>query len=101
MAKLAKTVFVTDPERAGVSVRLDAGQEVPEHLESAVTNPDAWEDGKPPAAAKKAAAEEHTESTPEPSPTSDDSEDTKPAAKRAATKPARGRKSAADEGSSD
>ena len=100
MAKLAKTVFVTDPERAGVSVRLDAGQEVPEHLESAVTNPDAWEDGKLPTAAKKA-AEEQTESTPEPSPTSDDSEDTKPAAKRAANRPARGRKSVADEGSSD
>ncbi|MFE1767193.1 hypothetical protein ACFW81_23620 [Streptomyces angustmyceticus] len=93
MAKLAKTVWVTDPERAGVSVRLDAGQEVPEHLESAVTNPDAWEDGKLPAAAKKA-TEEDTQ--PEPSPTSDEGD--KPAAKRAATKPARGRKSAADEG---
>lgn len=92
MAKLAKTVFVTDPERAGVSVRLDAGQEVPEHLVSAVTNPDAWEDGKPPAAAK--APEEH----PKPEPSSDDDEGDKPAAKRAATKPARGRKSTADEG---
>jgi len=97
MAKLAKTVFVTDPERAGVSVRLDAGQEVPEHLESAVTNPDAWEDGKLPTAAKKAAAEDQP--TPEPSPDGDG--DDKPAAKRAATRPARGRKSVADEGSSD
>ncbi|PBC72252.1 MULTISPECIES: hypothetical protein [unclassified Streptomyces] len=95
MAKLAKTVFVTDPERAGVSVRLDAGQEVPEHLESAVTNPDAWEDGKLPAAAAKAAAEEQRK--PEPSP--DDDGDDKPAAKKtAANRPARGRKSAADEG---
>jgi len=94
MAKLAKTVFVTDPERAGVSVRLDAGQEVPDHLESAVTNPDAWEDGKLPTAAKKPAEEQ-----PKPEPSPDGDEGDKPAAKKtAANRPARGRKSAADEG---
>ncbi|MFJ6608225.1 hypothetical protein [Streptomyces lydicus] len=98
MAKLAKTVFIKDPDHTGAVLRIDAGQEVPKDLEVAVTNEDAWEDGKPPAAAKKAAEEQ---STPEPSSTSDDSEDTKPAAKRAANRPARGRKSAADEGSSD
>jgi len=96
MSRLAKTVFVTDPDHRGVVLRLDAGQEVPKNLEAAVTNEDAWEDGKPPAAAKQAAAEE--QSPPEPSPTSDEDEDTKPAAKRAATRPARGRKSAASEG---
>lgn len=94
MAKLAKTVFVKDPDHPGTVLRLDAGQEVPKDLEDAVTNEDAWEDGKLPAAAKKA-AEEDTQ--PEPSPTSDEGD--KPAAKRAATKPARGRKSA-DEGDS-
>lgn len=98
MSRLAKTVFVQDPDHPGVVLRLDAGQEVPKNLESAVTNEDAWEDGKLPAAAKKAA---ESESTPEPSPDSDEGEDTKPAAKRAANRPARGRKSVADEGSSD
>ncbi|MFI0156223.1 hypothetical protein [Streptomyces lydicus] len=95
MAKLAKTVFVADPDRSGVTVRLDAGQEVPEHLEAAVTNEDAWEDGKLPTPAKKAAEEQ---SKPAPSPAGDDEGD-KPAAKRAANRPARGRKSA-DEGDS-
>lgn len=92
MAKLAKTVFVADPDHTGVSLRLDAGQEVPEHLQAAVTNEDAWEDGKLPTAAKKAAEE----SKPEPSPEGDEGD--RPAAKRAANRPARGRKSAADEG---
>ena len=97
MAKLAKTVFVKDPDHPGVVLQLDAGQEVPKNLEAAVTNEDAWEDGKPPAAAKKAAAED-PESTPEPSPDSDKDEDTKPATakKAAATRPARGRKSAGE-----
>ncbi|MEU7435742.1 hypothetical protein AB0B07_33615 [Streptomyces sioyaensis] len=94
MAKLAHTVFVADPDHHGVTLRLDAGQEVPEHLQAAVTNEDAWEDGKLPAAAKKAAEEQ---STPEPSPEGDEGD--KPAAKKtAANRPARGRKSAADEG---
>lgn len=84
MATLSRTVFVTDPDRAGTSIRLDAGQEVPAHLEHLVTNPDAWEDSEPPTAAKKAAAG----ADPDPA----DSADTKTAVKKTATTPARGRK---------
>ncbi|MFD8516593.1 hypothetical protein ACFV27_37315 [Streptomyces antimycoticus] len=98
MAILAKTVFVRDPDRHR-DVMLAAGEEPEPRLAALVTNPEAWEDGKLPAAAKKAATEERTEPSAEPG--KDDDEGTKPAAtKKAAARPARGRKSAADEGSS-
>jgi hypothetical protein len=90
MAKLVKAVFVKDPDRHR-TVLLHPGEEPEPRLAALVTNPDAWEDGKPPATG-----------TPEQERGSDDS---KPAAKktaaskRAASKPARGR-DAADEGSS-
>jgi hypothetical protein len=88
MAKLAATVHVKDP-RTHQMVQLDAGTEPEPELAALVTNPDAWEGGKLPAAATKTASDS----------TTDDDADTKTAAKRAVRKPARGR-SAADEGSS-
>lgn len=54
MAKLVSTVHVTDPDRPGTSILLEAGQSVPGNLAGQITNPDAWEDGKLPAAAKDA-----------------------------------------------
>ncbi|MGY5127282.1 hypothetical protein [Streptomyces nigrescens] len=93
-ARLVATTHVVDPETHQMTV-LPEGSEPAPHLAALVTNPACWEDGKLPTAAKQAAAEE--QSTPEPSPEGD--EDTKPAAKKtAAHRPARGRKSAADEG---
>ncbi|TXS68945.1 hypothetical protein [Streptomyces sp. sk2.1] len=88
-ARLAATVYVTDPD-THQTVRLDEGSEPDTRLAALITNPAAWEDGTLPAAAKQAA--ESSDPTGE-----DDDADTKPAAKRAARKPARGR-TAADEG---
>lgn len=93
MAKLAATVHVRDP-RTHQMVQLDAGTEPEPELAALVRNPDAWEGGKLPAAAKKAADTSAS--------SSDDSEDDgdKPAARKtAARKPARGR-NAAGEGAS-
>ncbi|GHB14103.1 hypothetical protein GCM10018777_56230 [Streptomyces albogriseolus] len=92
MAKLVQAVFVRDPDRHA-TVLLLPGEEPEPRLAALVTNPEAWEGGKLPTSAKS------TDTT-----TSSDSEDgngdgDKPAAKRTARKPARGR-SAADEGSS-
>jgi hypothetical protein len=95
-ARLVATTHVVDPETHQMTV-LPAGSEPAPHLAALVPNPACWEGGKLPAAAKKTAEEQLT-SEPEPSPEGDAGDDTKPAAKRAATKPARGRKSAADEG---
>lgn len=81
--KLTASVYVTDPDTSQ-TVILDAGSTPEPRLAALVTNPDAWEDGKPPAAAAK-----DTSEVAEP----------KLAAKRAARKPARGR-DAADEGDS-
>lgn len=88
MAKLAKAVFVKDPDR-NATVLLLPGEEPEPRLAELVTSPDAWEDGKPPAAATKSAAAS----------SSNEDDGDKPAAKRAARKPARGR-NAADEGDS-
>ncbi|MGW7636094.1 hypothetical protein [Streptomyces decoyicus] len=94
MAKLVRAVFVRDPAKHR-DILLHPGEEPAAEYAALVTNPDAWEDGKLPTTAKKAAAEEQT--TPEPSPEGDEGD--KPAAKKtAANRPARGRKSAADEG---
>lgn len=83
-ARLAATVYVTDPD-THQTVRLDEGSEPEARLAALVTNPAAWEDGKPDAAP--------AEETPE----GDDDADTKPAArKQAAKKPARGRTTAAE-----
>ena len=89
MAKLAATVYVTDPD-THQTVELEAGSEPEARLAALVTNPEAWEDGKPPttSGAKKTATK------------SEDDGGTETASKKAATSPARGRKSAADEGSS-
>lgn len=85
-ARLAATTHVLDPETHQMA-ELPAGSEPPPHLAALVTNPDCWEDGKLPAPATESAK--------------DDGEGTKPAAaKKAAARPARGRKSAADEGTS-
>jgi hypothetical protein len=89
MARLATDVHVKDP-KTRLMVHLRAGEEPAPEYAALVTNPDAWEGGKLPTAAKKTAD----------SSSSDDGDDgDKPAAKRAARKPARGR-SAADEGTS-
>lgn len=109
MAKLAKAVFVRDPDRHR-TVLLNAGEEPEPRLAALVTNPDAWEDGKLPQAAKEtqanAADSDSDGSKGEDS--SDDSGDAKkaeqPAKKTAARKTAatsrsRGR-DAADEGTS-
>lgn len=87
MARLVTDTFVKDPHTR-LMVHLRAGEEPAPEYAALVKNPDAWEDGKLPAAAKSASDSDK-----------DDDTDTKPAAKRAARKPARGR-DAADEGSS-
>lgn len=89
MAKLAATVFVRDP-RTHQMVQLDAGSEPEPELAALVTTPDAWEGGKLPSHAKSTASSSKDE---------DGDGGDKPAAKRTAKRPARGR-SAADEGSS-
>ncbi|MER6844846.1 hypothetical protein [Streptomyces platensis] len=94
MARLAATTHVLDPATHQMTV-LPEGTEPEPHLAALVTNPACWEDGKLPTAAKKAAQEQT-----EPEPPSDGDEGDKPATakKAAANRPARGRKSAADEG---
>jgi hypothetical protein len=56
MARLIKAVFVRDPERHR-TVLLNAGEEPEPRLAALVTNPDAWEDGKPPTEAKEPKAD--------------------------------------------
>lgn len=90
MARLATDVHVKDP-KTRLMVHLRAGEEPAPEYAALVTNPDAWEGGKLPTAAKKTAATSSSD---------EDSDGTKQAAKKtAARKPARGR-DAADEGSS-
>ncbi|MFE1949918.1 hypothetical protein ACFW9D_05550 [Streptomyces sp. NPDC059524] len=79
MARLVTDTFVKDPQTR-LMVHLRAGEEPAPELAALVKNPDVWEDGKAPAAASS-------------------EESDKPAAKRAAKKPATGR-AAADEGTS-
>jgi hypothetical protein len=90
--KLIANVHVMDP-RTHQMVQLEAGSEPEPELAALVTNPDAWEDGKLPTAAKKTAASSSS--------TDDgDGDGDKPAAKKsAARKPARGR-NVAEEGTS-
>lgn len=93
MAKLSKAVHVRDPKRHR-TVLLLPGEEPAPHLAALVTNPDCWEDGKAPGATVPAddAKPEETAAV-----TGDDSENTKPAARKtAAKKPARGRTAAAE-----
>jgi hypothetical protein len=114
MAELITAVFVTDPDRPGAAkVLFQPGDDVPERFWPRMTNPGLWKDGIAP-----------TPSTPEQEPgegegDSDDSEpsspgsgpeqlpqpeaepqpepEKKPAARKtAATKPASGRKAAAE-----
>jgi hypothetical protein len=91
MAKLAATVHVRDP-RTHQMVQLDAGTEPEPELAALVTNPDAWEGGKLPTAAKQTASSSTSTSD-------EDSGDKTAARKTSAKKPARGR-NAADEGTS-
>lgn len=90
MAKLAAAVHVRDPERHR-TVLLLPGEEPAPRLAALVTNPACWEGGKPPAGDDVA----HTP-PPDSEATADGDEDTKPAAKKAASRPARGRKAAAE-----
>jgi len=91
MARLATDVHVKDP-KTRLMVHLRAGEEpAPEYAEL-VTNPDAWEGGKLPTAAKSQADSSDED---------DDAQDDKPAAKRAARKPARGRNAAGEGASGD
>lgn len=89
MAKLAATVYITDPD-SHQTVALEAGSEPEPRLAALVPNPAAWEDNKPPTAAT-------TNTTPSPSGFEKDTGDEdKPAVKKTATSPARGRKAAAE-----
>jgi hypothetical protein len=107
MAQLASTVYVVDPETKQ-TVRLEPGTRPERRLAALVTNPVAWVDGKLPTAAKKAQASDgeqgngQDEGSGAASASDADAEGTKPAAakKTAAARPARGRRSAAEEGSS-
>ncbi|MFB7222463.1 hypothetical protein [Streptomyces sp. NPDC056227] len=84
MAKLAATVYVTDPD-TNQTVILEAGTSPEARLAALVTNPAAW-DGK---VSDTAPAE--------PEPEGDDDADTKQAARKTAAKrPARGRTTAAE-----
>lgn len=123
MAKLARAVFVRDPAKHQ-DILLRAGETPAPEYAVLVKNPACWEGGKLPAAVKKhlagnsegdgkgnddgAAAQDDAsgdaqvgsadDQPKEETPTGDDSEDTKPAARKtAARKPARGR-TTADEG---
>jgi len=123
MAKLARAVFVRDPAKHQ-DILLRAGETPAPEYAVLVKNPACWEGGKLPAAVKKhlagnseddgkgnddgAAAQDDAggdaqagsadDQPKEEKPTGDDSEDTKPAARKtAARKPARGR-TTADEG---
>ncbi|EFL29473.1 hypothetical protein SSOG_09187 [Streptomyces himastatinicus ATCC 53653] len=106
MTQLASTVYVQDPE-THQTVRLEPGTNPPSRLAALVTNPAAWVDGKLPTAAKKAQAGDGDQGNGQgdgsggASDSDADTEGTKPVAakKAAATRPARGRRSA-DEGGS-
>lgn len=45
MAKLARTVFLRDPEQG--PIRLEAGEEVPDRLAPLIPNPAAWSEEAP------------------------------------------------------
>lgn len=106
MAKLARAVFVRDPERHR-TVLLNAGEEPEPRLAALVTNPDAWEDGKLPEPAKKQAEEDASDTADngQDTPSEDSDKQAAPTAKKtaarktAATGRSRGR-DAADEGTS-
>ncbi|MGW5989556.1 hypothetical protein ACWFRT_13655 [Streptomyces anulatus] len=117
-AQLSRPVYVKDPD-SHQTVLLHPGTSPEPRLAALVTNPSAWVDGKLPRLPKAktegdsgpsgsdpaaASGDDSGDTGPadtqseEAEPTAGDaSDDTKPAAKRAARKPARGR-TAADEG---
>ncbi|MFI9194155.1 hypothetical protein ACIG0A_33255 [Streptomyces californicus] len=121
MATLARTVFVRDPEKHR-DILLRAGETPDPKYAALVTNPACWEGGKLPAAVKKhlaaktegdsgssgsdpdvasggdsdATGSSDTQSDETAPANEGDSGDTKPAATRAARKPARGRTAAAE-----
>ncbi|MGW1409487.1 hypothetical protein [Streptomyces sp. NPDC002403] len=93
MAKLSKAVYVRDPDRHR-TVLLKPGEEPEQRIAALVTNPDCWEDGKVPAKQESVTDARSEEVAPD---KGDDTEDTKPAARKtAAKKPARGRTAAAE-----
>lgn len=97
MATLARTVFVTDPDHPGVSLCLEAGQEVPARLQHLITAPDAWQDGQlPDAPADPGDGDGDGDGDDGDAPATGD---TKPAAKKTAAPSRGGRKTAAAEGS--
>ncbi|MFD7867321.1 hypothetical protein [Streptomyces sp. NPDC059783] len=108
VAQLKGTVYITDPDTRQ-TVSLPAGTSPEPRLAALVTNPAAWVDGKLPRLPKTrtdsdsgsdpgAASGDNQEAGAADTQSEDTaSDDTKPAAKRAARKPARGR-TAADEG---
>ncbi|MER8003029.1 hypothetical protein [Streptomyces sp. NPDC095613] len=107
MAKLARSVHVTDP-KTGRPLVLDAGEEPAPHLATLVRMASAWEDGTlPPEADAEADAgagpgdapgDAPADTAGDGKPAESGSANTKPAARtKAARKPARGR-TAVDEG---
>ncbi|MFD7922538.1 hypothetical protein ACFV3R_25340 [Streptomyces sp. NPDC059740] len=97
MAKLARATWVRDPERHR-DILLRAGEEPAPRYAALVTNPACWEGGVLPGVATAAQEEPSSDSAPE---QSGAEEGDKPVARPAARKPARGRKSVADEGAGD
>ncbi|HEX5569353.1 MAG TPA: hypothetical protein VFY14_20950 [Streptomyces sp.] len=92
MARLVATVYVKDPE-THESVELEAGTSPEPRLAALVTNPAAWEDGKPPTAV------ESKKTTDTPSDEGGGGGDRQATAKTTAAKrPARGRKAAEGSG---
>ncbi|MFJ5886887.1 hypothetical protein [Streptomyces californicus] len=116
-AQLSRPVYVNDPD-THQTVLLHPGTSPEPRLAALVTNPAAWVDGKlprlpktktegdgsPSGNAPDAASGDDSDATGSADPQSDettptngdDSDDTKPAATRAARKPARGRTAAAE-----
>jgi hypothetical protein len=101
MAKLRKAVHVRDPDRHR-TVLLLPGEEPEPRLAALITNPDAWDNGELPGTD----GEDDKEPANPAGPAKADSPKAAPAAKktaakRAATKPARGRDAAAEGTSGD
>ncbi|MFJ6238882.1 hypothetical protein ACIQH0_32925 [Streptomyces griseus] len=116
-AQLSRPVYVNDPD-THQTVLLHPGTSPEPRLAALVTNPAAWVDGKLPRLPKNKTEGDSVPSGSDPDGASgddsgdassadaqsdetvpadgDDSDDTKPAAKRAARKPARGRTAAAE-----
>lgn len=94
MAKLITAVHVRDPERHR-TVLLLPGEEPEPRLAALITNPGCWEDGKLPGTPEGDPSSDDKSEEPKPD-QGDDTEDTKPAARKQAAKKTAARKPAAN-----